>query len=198
MQSQSVREAKWWCTQGGQSDRRLTRQDILSYGKRKEYTFRIKYPLEHRRIVALAHQILTIESGRGFYGGLIWFNAWHVGVSELVKPGWKIIEGMRRAQGDLRSLDIAPAQAFRDDELVELHAFLIQMMAFGWSGYYIPSAGDFFLDFRTSERFFCVAKSEESLERLYSSLKSWEPAKGISRFPKPKSKREAATLKTIF
>src|SRR5438445_9451190 len=130
MQSQSAKEARWWCTQGGKSDLRLARQDVLSYGKRKEQTFRVKNPSEHRMMVGLAHEILTIQSERGFSGGLIWFRMWEVGSPELVKPGWKIIEGMRHAQGDLRSLDIAPAQVFREDERVELHAFLIQMMAF--------------------------------------------------------------------
>ncbi len=198
MQSQSIKEARWWCTQGGKSDLRLTRQDVLSYGKRKEFTFRLKNPLEHRGIVALAQEILSIQSERGFSGGLIWFHMWCVGSPELVEPGWKIIEGMRRAQGDLRSLDIAPAQVFRQDERVELHAFLIQMMAYGWSGYYVPSAEDFFLDFRTSERFFCVAKSGERLKTLSLLLKSWKPARGVPRFPKATSKREAAKLKNVL
>jgi len=198
MQSQSAKEARWWCAQDGKSDLRLARQDVISYGKRKEQTFRVANPSEHRKMVVLAHEILTIQSERGFSGGLIWFRMWEVGSPELVKPGWKIIEGMRRAQGDLRSLDIAPAQLFREDERVELHAFLIQMMAFGWSGYYVPSAEDFFLDFRTSERFFCVAKSEERLKTLYSSLKSWNPVKEIPRFPKATSKSEAAKLKTVL
>lgn len=198
MQSQSTKEARGWCTQGGESDRRLARQDVLSYGKRKEFTFRIKNPSEHRKIVALAHDILAIQSERGFSGGLIWFHMWYVGCGELVMPGWKIIESMRRAQGDLRSLDIAPAQVFREDELVELHAFLIQMMAFGWSGYYVPSTEDFFLDFRTSERFFCVAKSEERLKALSSSLKLWNPAREVQRFPKATSKREAANVKYVL
>jgi hypothetical protein len=198
MQSQSAKEARWWCTQGGKSGLRLAHQDVLSYGKGKEQTFRVKNPPEHRRIVILAHEILSMQSDRRFSGGLIWFRMWEVGSPELVKPGWKIIEGIRRAQGDLRPLDIAPAQVFREDERVELHAFLIQMMAFGWSGYYVPSAEDFFLDFRTSERFFCVAKSEERLETLYSSLRSWNPDKEISRFPRVSSKRKAAKLKNIL
>jgi hypothetical protein len=198
MQSQTAREARWWCTQGGKSDLKLSRQDVLSFGKRGEQTFRVKNPPEHRRIVALVHHILSIQRERGFSGGLIWFHMWYVGSPELKKPGWRIIEDMRRAHGDLRSLDIAPAQVFRDDEFVELHAFLIQMMAYGWSGYYVPSAEDFFLDFRTSERFFCVAKSAERLGTLYSSLKSWNPSNEVPRFPKAMSKREAAKTTQIL
>lgn len=195
MQSQTAKEARWWCTQGGESDLKVSRQDVLSYGKRREHTFRVKNQPEHRSMVSLSYHLLKIQSERGFSGGLIWFHMWHAGSPEWVKPGWRIIEDMRRAHGDLRSLDVAPAQVFRDDEFVELHAFLIQMMAFGWSGYYVPSAEDFFLDFRTSERFFCVAKSAEMLNALYSSLKSWKPAKEVPRFPKAMSKQEAAKTK---
>lgn len=198
MQSQTVKEARWWCTQGGKSDMKISRQDVLSYGKRIEHTFRVKNPSEHRRIVALVLDILSIQRKRGFSGGLIWFHMWYVGSPELAKPGWRIIEDIRRAHGDLRSLDIAPGQLFRDDEFVELHAFLIQMMAYGWSGYYLPSTEDFFLDFRTSERFFCVAKSAERLDELHSKLKSWNPMKQVPRFPKALSKREAAKTKQIL
>jgi len=198
MQSQTVKEARWWCTQGGTPDLKVARQDALSYGKRREHTFRVKNPPEHREMVFLTHHILGIQRERGFSGGLIWLRMWYVGSPEFVKPGWRIIEDMRRAHGDLRSLDIAPAQVFRDDEFVELHVFLIQMMAYGWSGYYVPSAEDFFLDFRTSERFFCVAKSAERLKTLYSSLKSWNPASEVPRFPKALSKREAARTKQIL
>jgi hypothetical protein len=198
MQSQTTKEARWWCTQGGKSDLKVSRQDVVSYGKRKEHTFRIKNPPEHRNIVALVHQILSIQSERGFSGGLVWFRMWYVGSPELTKPGWRILEDIRRAHGDLRTLDIAPAQVFREDEFVELHAFLIQTMAYGWSGYYLPSAEDFFLDFRTSERFFCVAKSPERLSALYGSLKSWSPAREVPRFPKALSKREAARTRQIL
>ena len=72
-----------------------------AFGIRKEQAFRVKNPSEHRMMVVLAHEILAIQSERGFSGGLIWFRMWEVGSPELIKPGWKIIESMRRAQGDL-------------------------------------------------------------------------------------------------
>jgi len=107
-------------------------------------------------------------------------------VPELVRPGWKIIEDIRRANGDLRSLDIAPAQLFRHDEFVELHAFLIQVMAYGWGAYFVPRVGGYFLDFRTSERFFCKAKSAQKLEELYSVLEEWGPLRNNAETRKPR------------
>jgi hypothetical protein len=178
MQSMTNEEARWWCSQDATS-LKLTNEDILYYKSEDEPSFIVKSPLQHRRMVALTYEILMLSEPTTFEGGLVWMRLgqWHVGVSEFVRPGWRIVEDMRRAHGDLRTLDIAPAQLFRLDEFVELHAFLIQIMAYGWGAYFVPSAGGYFLDFRTSERFFCKAKSSDKLEELYSALKSWEPSK---------------------
>lgn len=111
-------------------------------------------------MVALTHGILTVSPLTAFEGGLVWMRLgqWDVGVTELVRPAWRIIEDMRRAHGDLRTLDIAPAQLFRCDEFVELHVLLIQVMAYGLGAYFVPNAGGYFLDFRISERFFLQGK----------------------------------------
>lgn len=156
---------------------KLTHEDIPYYENENEPSLKVQVPPEHRRVVALAHDILMLSAPSMFEGGLVWLGMWYVGVSEFVRPGWRIIEDMRRAHGDMRSLDIAPAQLFRHDEFVELHAFLIQVMAFGWGAYLVPAVGHYFLDFRTSERFFCKAESPEKLEKLYSALQTWEPSK---------------------
>lgn len=176
MQSMTVQEARWWCNQDATS-LKLTNEDILYYQNEEEPHFVVKVPPQHRRVATLAHDILLLSDLSLFEGGLVWFRQWKIGVSELVRPGWRIIEDMRRAHGDLRSLDIASAQLFRHDEFVELQAFLIQIMAYGWGAYFIPSVGGYFLQFTTSERFSCKAKSAEKLEDLYSALKPWEPSK---------------------
>lgn len=178
MQSMTSEEARWWCSQESTS-LKLTNEDILYYHNEEEPSFIVKSPVQHRRMVALTYEILTLSDLKTFQGGLIWMRLgqWDVGVSEFVRTGWRIVEDMRRAHGDSRSLDIAPAQLFRQDEFVELHVLLIQVMAYGWGAYFIPNAGGYFLDFRTSERFFCKAKSPEQLDELYSALKGWDPAK---------------------
>jgi hypothetical protein len=114
----------------------------------------------------------------------------------MVRPGWKILEGMRRAQGDLRSLDIAPAQAFRHDELVELHAWLIQVMAYGWFAYFVPSIGDYYVLFTTTGRILFTAKSSETLDTLFSGLKSWGPTKENPDAPEPPDEMTASAPST--
>jgi hypothetical protein len=174
----TAKEAREWCSQAG-SYLNVTDDDCLEYKNQHETKFLVRTPPEHRRIVALAHDILMFP-GAGFEGGLLWLQQWEIGVTELARPGWRIIEDIRRAHGDLRSLDIAPAQLFRNDEFVELHASLIQVLAYGWSGYLVPSVGGYFLDLRTSDRFFCNAKSPDVFEPLFSALKDWGPLKETS------------------
>jgi hypothetical protein len=174
MQSMTIQECRWWCCQES-SSLKLTNEDILYYQNEEEPSFIVKHPSQFPRIAALAHDILLLTDASSFEGGLIWLDRWDIGAAALEKPGWRILEDMRRAHGDLRSLEIAPGELFRRDEFVELQAFLILVMAYGWSAYFVPSIGGYFLDFRTSERFFCKAKSPEKLKELFSALKPWEP-----------------------
>src|SRR5271169_6224635 len=179
MQSMTVEAVRWWCKQPAMH-LKLTEEDMPYYESEEAPSFVLKTPPEHRRISALAHDILMLSDPALFEGGVVWLYQWEIGVAELVRPGWRIIEDIRRAHGDLRSLEIAPAELFRNDEFVELHAFLIQVMAYGWSGHFIPSVGGYFLQFTTSERLICKAKSAEKLQELYSALKIWTPSKQTS------------------
>ena len=180
MQSMTIEESRSWCCQDATS-LKLTSEDTLYYQNEEEPSFMVKAPLEDRRLAALTHDILMLSDPSMFDGGFVWLRQWKVGVSELARPGWRIIEAIRRAHGDPRSLDIAPGQLFRHDEFVELHAFLIQIMAYGWGAYFVPSFGDYLLHFRTSDKFFCKARSAEKLAELYSALKPWKPSKESHR-----------------
>jgi hypothetical protein len=178
MKSITSEEARWWSSQESTS-LKLTDEDVLYYHSEAEPSFVVKSPLQHRRMVALTYEILMLSDLTTFEGGLVWMRLgqWDVGVTEYVRTGWRIIEDMRRAHGDLRTLDLAPAQLFRRDEFVELHVLLIQVMSYGLGAYFVPCVGDYFLDFQISERFVCKAKSAEKLKELYSALKKWEPSR---------------------
>jgi hypothetical protein len=100
---------------------------------------------------------------------------WDVGADYLKPLGWRIIEDMRRANGDLRPLDVAPAQIFREDEQLALQVFLMTVAGNGWSGCFVPSIGDFFVVFRSSHRLFFHCPTQDALKRLMGQLKEFEP-----------------------
>jgi hypothetical protein len=174
MQGLTVKEARKYCMQSAVA-LRVADLGSLFYDGPEEYAFVIETPEEHRMMVTLALAILSYPNVGSFEGGLLWLTRWQIGTNQMVRPGWRIIEDMRRAHGELRSLDIAPAQYFRHDEFVELHAFLIETMAYGWAGFFV--AAGFFINFQESGKIRCVATDVETLDKLFSALQRWNPLK---------------------
>jgi hypothetical protein len=100
---------------------------------------------------------------------------WDVGADYLRLSGWKIIEDMRRANGDMRSLDLAPAQIFRSDESLELQVILLTVFGNGWTGCFVPWGARFFVEFRSSHRLFFYCEAADTLNALYAELKEFDP-----------------------
>ena len=88
---------------------------------------------------------------------------------------WEIVEGLRRGHGDGRSLDAAPAQWFRHDELVSLNAFLLQAIAFGWVADYVPASAGFFVHFKDNRQACFTADSADTLKELRTTFGEWNP-----------------------
>jgi hypothetical protein len=176
MKSMTAEEARSFCTQESTS-LAVDEHNSLYYDSPEEYSFFVKHPPGYRGVLALTHDILTLGPPGLFEGGLVWLKAIWAGTDVFLRPGWRILEDMRRAHGDLRTLDIAPAQHFRHDEFVELHVFLIQVMAYGWPACYVPSRSGFFLQFRSSERFFCYSKDAAVVDEFFSKLARWSPVR---------------------
>jgi hypothetical protein len=172
MKVMTKEEARKWCCQ---VSLKLASDDTLRYKNPGERRFFITAPEEHRLIVVLARDMLSFRGDTNFSGGLLWLRRWDIGSPQLVAPGWSILENIRRAHGDLRSLELAPAQSFREDEFVELHSFLIQVVAYGWVADFVPSAGGFFLHFKDNRQICCAAASLETLKELRAAFKRWKP-----------------------
>src|SRR5438874_504187 len=105
MRSMTTDEARKWCSQEAVG-LTLTRDDVLRY-KSGEHKFFVTAPEEHRDILFLARHILSFRGEGAFDGGLLWFRRWDIGSPQLVRVGWKILEDIRRAHGEFRSLEVA-------------------------------------------------------------------------------------------
>jgi hypothetical protein len=167
-------EAREWCSQDAVG-LRVDRYDLLRYKQPKQHSFFVQAPEELRLITAFAYHILTFPDAVSFGGGLLWLKRWNIGSPQMASPGWLILESIRRTHGELRSLEVAGAQIFRDSELVELHAFLIQVVAFGWVTDYVASAGRFFLHFKDNRQICFTAESPITLKELRASFQRWNP-----------------------
>jgi hypothetical protein len=189
MLAMTKKEAQRWCTQEP-TGLRLTVDDELRYRKQTQHRFFIKAPEEHRKINFLALQILAFRGEGYFGGGMLWLRRWSIGSPQLVRTGWLILEGVRRSRGELRSLDMAPAQFFREDEFVVLQAFLIQTIAYGWVADFVPCSGRFFLHFKDNRQICFTAESAGTLKELRAEFQSWNPTNGDPMLVKMKSFRK--------
>jgi hypothetical protein len=176
MKSMTVEEVREYCFQQSKQ-LSFTSDGSLCYGPGGEDSFFVKHPPEHRRIVRLIYDLLTSDKQNGSDEGVVWIYGWHLGVTEMIRAGWAILIDMRRARDDFRSLEIAPAQYFGGDDFIELHAFLIQIVAWGWPACYVPRGGKFFVEFRSTERAFFYSDDAATLNILRSALAPWEPSK---------------------
>ena len=71
-----------------------------------------------------------------FHGALLWITYSEIG--SLSPIGWKLLEKMRQGFGENRSLRTARGHFFREDELLDLRAFLLPCFVFGWDAYLVP------------------------------------------------------------
>ena len=172
MKVMAIEEAKKWCSKVGL---RLARDAVLRYPRSPEHRFFVLAPEEFRLIMAFTRAMLEFRSEADFCGGLLWLRRWSIGSPQMVRVGWRIIEDIRRVHGGLQSLEVAPAQLFRDDEFVDLHAFLAQVVGFGWKAEFVPSTGNFFLHFKDNRQVCFTAKSADVLNELRVDFARWNP-----------------------
>jgi hypothetical protein len=94
----------------------------------------------------LATRLGIMDNEPQFGGALLWITYSSIGSPGLVQTGWKLVEKMRQAFGENRSLETASGHFFRSDELVDLNAFVLPCFIFGWDAYLVPShSNDFFV-----------------------------------------------------
>jgi hypothetical protein len=174
MRSATDLEARRYCSQE-EGTRRIAEDGSVYFESPEEHCFFIKSPSEYRRLAYLCQHLIGSIRGGNYAGGLVWLRMWDVGAEYLRPLGWKIIENQRRANGDTRSLDLAPAQFFGEDESLDLQVFLMTVLGNGWSGCFVPDGANFVVEFRSSHRLFFYCESEAALNRLKLELEVFEP-----------------------
>jgi hypothetical protein len=126
--------------------------------------------------IARAASMLGIEEESLFYGGSLWITNSAMGSPQLVKAGWKLVERMRQAYGENRPLELASGHFFRDDELVDLNAFMVPCFVYGWDAYVVfCSSNDFFVHISHDLYWGVIARTQEAYDRLFAELKDLNP-----------------------
>jgi hypothetical protein len=105
----------------------------------------------------------------------MYFTDWGYSPPHIENCVLRILEQMRRGYGVTASLESAPAQLFRSDEIIDVHAFLTIPLLFGWDAYFMPYGTRYFAFARENSSMFLVTDDEQVLQKLLLSLDSYRP-----------------------
>jgi len=109
-----------------------------------------------------------------FHGALLWVTFSELG--SLAPIGWKLVEKMRQGFGENRPLQTARAHYFRNDELLDLTAFLLPCFVFGWDAYLVPfGRNDFFVYISHDEYWGVVSRTRKAHDRMLVELEDLNP-----------------------
>jgi hypothetical protein len=147
----------------------------LRYPTRNPLGIRLDVPAEARRAVALASSLLAVEGDAGFSGALIYFTDWGYSPPQIENCAVQMLEQMRRGYGVTASVENAPGQIFRSDEIVDAQAFLAIPLLFGWDAYFVPHGTRCFAYARENASLFLVTDDEEVLQKLQGLLDPYRP-----------------------
>ena len=98
----------------------------------------------HGARVHPADDLVSDDDESKFEGVLVWIRQWGIGSETSERVGMNIVESMRLAKGEARSVNETPAHLFDEHELVEAHALLLQPLFFEWDAFVVPSSGKYF------------------------------------------------------
>lgn len=139
------------------------------------------HPLEVRYTSRLAAMIDIDEEGL-FYGGTLWISLTDIGSTQLEKSGWRMVERMRAAFGEMRPLEVAPVHHFRADELVDLTAFIVPCFVYGWNAFYLNSSHDTFVFISHDEWWCVVTRNPNVRDQLLQIEGASEDERALTRF----------------
>jgi hypothetical protein len=152
----------------------------LRYGISEPLGIRLTVPREAQAAVVLAHSLLAVEGDEGYFGAFMWFTNWDIGTPLIERCGLRILEQMRRGYGVTASVENAPGQLFRTDEIADTHAFLTLPLLFGWDAYFMPHGTRYFAYIRQNSSVFLVTDDRQVLQKLQASLEPYHP---VSELP---------------
>jgi hypothetical protein len=179
MKALEIDELAKWCEESP-SGIKFEAPCHLRYATGRPLGLRINIPSQATRVVALVYSLLAVEEDVGYYGGLIWFTNWDYGTPEIERCGLRMLEQMRRGYGISQSVENAPCQLFRSDEIVDAHAFLALALLWGWDAYFTPHGTRYFAYCRQNASLYLVTDDEQVFEKLLASLITHHP---ISELP---------------
>ncbi len=178
MHALGFEDARQWClARGIRAD--LARLVSLSFQGGSSNCLEIPLPREATRSMALAYILLMTQvpddDESKFEGVLVWIRQWGIWSETTERVGMNIVESIRLAKGEARSVDEARAHLFDEHELVEAHALLLQPLFFEWDAFVVPSSGKYFAMADHDGVLKIVTQDQVTHQGLLHRFRDWHP-----------------------
>src|ERR1041385_1782987 len=178
-------DARQWCLARG-IGAHLARLISLSFQGGSSNCLTIRLPLAPTRSIALAYILLMTlvpdDDESKFQGVLVWIREWEIWSETTERVGVKVVESLRLAKGEARSVRDAPAHLFDEHELVEAHALLLQPLFFQWDAFVVPPSGKYFAMVDHDGVLNIVTPDQVTHQALLHRFRDWHP-KACSGWP---------------
>jgi len=120
----------------------------------------------------IATCLLPCAENSSFRGALVWIREWGVWGEYVERVGLRVLEVLRLAHNERRSLLEAPAHLFEESELVDAQVCLTQALLIGFDAYVVPPVGDYFV-FVSHDSYACfVCKTRVKCEELLQQMRA--------------------------
>ncbi len=145
----------------------------------QESSHRLSISLEEKptAVIALARALPLAWDWEKiiFDGALFWIKDSRIW-GDLSDPvGETIIQRLRSSSGETDSVERRPGHLFKPSELIEMQAYFIIPLLFGWDAYMVPENRDHFVFVSHDQYVDVVSRTTKAHEELLDALEDWNP-----------------------
>jgi hypothetical protein len=174
-------EAKTWCQARGL---KVTADRYLYYEQENSHCFTVSLEDKPSRVIALAEYLVPAWVDVPFGGALLWVRERGIWSDYSEKTGAMIVQQMRLAKGENKSLETRPGHLFWPEEPIEMHSYFVIPMLFGWDAFVVPESGNYFI-FVSHDGFAeVVGRGAENAEEVRRRVLDWNPKEDKGWYPR--------------
>ena len=172
MQALTNEQARGWCERKAVS---LSRDGYPYFDRHKPYSIAVDLPEKPYELVALTNAVLPYSESTPFQGALLWIRRFGVWGEVAERFGMRVVEAVRCMHGQRVTMDDAPASAFEEGELVDLHVSFLQPLLIGWDSFMIPDAADYVVSTTHDGLTYVLSRTAQTHGRILAELEAWHP-----------------------
>lgn len=178
MKGLTIEQVHLWCRTRSVA----VSSDNYVYFEESRQCIAVQMPQKPYELVALTNELLPYTVDIPFQGALLWLREWGIWSDLVERAGFRVMEMIRRASGDLRRPELAPGYLFDAKELIDLEVGLLQPMLIGWDAFMVPESAHYIVATSHDETTCVLSRTPQVHDSLFESLKPWSPRENPERY----------------